>query len=125
MSELKQSGTDLTRSGADAAPELAARLRALTSARVGLGRTGVSLETRDLLDPFVDTLLYLHGKGFAHGRIKPGNILAIEDQNDVCSAQLVARHKARTMAREVNSPLGRRRDGVVGRRAARFRMNSS
>jgi ethanolamine ammonia-lyase small subunit len=32
------------------APELAARLRALTPARVGLGRTGVSLETRDLLD---------------------------------------------------------------------------
>lgn len=29
---------------------LAAQLRALTPARVGLGRTGVSLETRDLLD---------------------------------------------------------------------------
>lgn len=29
---------------------LAARLRALTTARVGLGRTGVSQETRDLLD---------------------------------------------------------------------------
>ena len=29
---------------------LAARLRALTPARVGLGRTGVSLETRELLD---------------------------------------------------------------------------
>jgi ethanolamine ammonia-lyase small subunit len=31
-------------------PALSARLRALTPARVGLGRTGVSLETRDLLD---------------------------------------------------------------------------
>jgi TonB family protein len=37
-------------------------------------------ETRDMLEPFVDTLSYLHGKGFAHGRIKPGNILAIDDQ---------------------------------------------
>lgn len=31
-------------------PALAQRLRALTPARVGLGRTGVSLETHDLLD---------------------------------------------------------------------------
>ncbi len=31
-------------------PELAARLRALTPARVGLGLTGVSQQTRDLLD---------------------------------------------------------------------------
>ena len=36
-------------------------------------------ETRDMLEPFVDALSYLHGKGFAHGRIKPGNILAIDD----------------------------------------------
>jgi ethanolamine ammonia-lyase small subunit len=33
-----------------ARPDLAARLRALTPARVGLGRTGVSQQTRDLLD---------------------------------------------------------------------------
>jgi TonB family protein len=37
-------------------------------------------ETHDMLEPFVDALSYLHGKGFAHGRIKPGNILAIDDQ---------------------------------------------
>jgi TonB family protein len=37
-------------------------------------------ETRDMLEPFIDTLTYLHGKGFAHGRIKPSNILAIDDQ---------------------------------------------
>jgi ethanolamine ammonia-lyase small subunit len=37
-------------SGLGVAPVLAARLRALTPARVGLARTGVSVETRDLLD---------------------------------------------------------------------------
>jgi TonB family protein len=37
-------------------------------------------ETHDMLGPFVDTLSYLHGKRFAHGRVKPGNILAIDDQ---------------------------------------------
>lgn len=37
-------------------------------------------ETRDMLEPFVDALGFLHGKGFIHGGIKPGNILAIDDQ---------------------------------------------
>lgn len=43
MSELETNSKQLSAG-------LAARLRALTSARVGLGRTGVSLETRELLD---------------------------------------------------------------------------
>jgi ethanolamine ammonia-lyase small subunit len=42
--------TGTSDSDAVLAPALSARLRALTPARVGLGRTGVSLETRDLLD---------------------------------------------------------------------------
>jgi len=42
--------TEITRQAPVAASAPAARLRALTPARVGLGRTGVSLETRDLLD---------------------------------------------------------------------------
>jgi TonB family protein len=37
-------------------------------------------ETREMLEPFVDTLKYLHSQGLVHGHIKPGNILAIDDQ---------------------------------------------
>jgi TonB family protein len=37
-------------------------------------------ETRDMVEPFIETLSYLHGKGFVHGNIRPGNILAIDDQ---------------------------------------------
>jgi TonB family protein len=37
-------------------------------------------ETRDMLEPFIETLTYLHGKGVIQGGIKPGNILAIDDQ---------------------------------------------
>ncbi|MGO9336153.1 MAG: ethanolamine ammonia-lyase subunit EutC [Terracidiphilus sp.] len=42
--------SDNTPHDAALAPALAAHLRSLTPARVGLARTGVSLETRDLLD---------------------------------------------------------------------------
>jgi TonB family protein len=45
-------------------------------------------ETRDMLEPFLETLAHLHGKGFAHGRIKPGNILAIDDQLKLSSDSL-------------------------------------
>jgi TonB family protein len=45
-------------------------------------------ETRDMLEPFVETLTHLHGKGFVHGRIRPGNILAIDDQLKLSSDSL-------------------------------------
>jgi eukaryotic-like serine/threonine-protein kinase len=37
-------------------------------------------ETRDMLEPFAETITFLHDKGFVHGHIEPGNILAINDQ---------------------------------------------
>ena len=36
-------------------------------------------ETQEMLGPLLDALSYLHGKGFAHGRLKPSNILVVED----------------------------------------------
>jgi len=37
-------------------------------------------EARDMLDAALDALAYLHGKGFAHGHVKPANIMAVNDQ---------------------------------------------
>ena len=39
-----------------------------------------SSEALDMLAPALNALAYLHGKGFAHGRLKPSNILAIDDR---------------------------------------------
>ena len=37
-------------------------------------------EAREMLAPVLDVLIYLHGKGLVHSRIKPSNILAAADQ---------------------------------------------
>ncbi len=37
-------------------------------------------ETRDVLEPLVDALGYLHGQGLSHFHVKPSNLLAIADQ---------------------------------------------
>jgi TonB family protein len=37
-------------------------------------------EAREMLAPVIEALDYLHGKGFVHGRIKPSNIMVVNDQ---------------------------------------------
>jgi TonB family protein len=37
-------------------------------------------EVRDVLDPALDVLVYLHGKSLVHGHLKPSNILATHDR---------------------------------------------
>lgn len=37
-------------------------------------------EAREMLNPALSALAYLHGQGLVHGRLKPANILAIGDQ---------------------------------------------
>ncbi len=34
-------------------------------------------EAQEMLEPALDALTYLHGKGFVHGRVKPSNIMAV------------------------------------------------
>jgi TonB family protein len=45
-------------------------------------------EARDMLEPLLDVLVYLHGKGLIHSHIKPSNILASADQLKLSSDTL-------------------------------------
>jgi TonB family protein len=46
-----------------------------------------SVEAREMLDPALSALAYLHSQGFAHGHLKPSNFMAVGDKlkisNDV------------------------------------------
>ena len=37
-------------------------------------------EMRDVLPPLLSALAYLHGEGLVHGRVKPANIMAVNDE---------------------------------------------
>jgi TonB family protein len=42
-------------------------------------------EARDLLEPALDALAYIHGQGFVHAHIKPANIMALDDRVKISS----------------------------------------
>ncbi len=52
------------------------------------GRALTPAEVREMLESVLDALIYLHGKGFLHGHIKPANIMASGDQLKVSSDSL-------------------------------------
>lgn len=43
-------------------------------------RALTTAETREMLEPVLDALAYLHGKGFVHGRLKPSKIMVVNDK---------------------------------------------
>jgi TonB family protein len=45
-------------------------------------------ETREMLEPVLDALAYIHAQGFAHSHLRPANILAIEDTVKISSDSL-------------------------------------
>ncbi len=59
-------------------------------------------EVTELLPALLDSLSYLHGKGFVHGRIKPSNVHALGDELKLSADQI-------TSAAELN-PKPQRRD---------------
>ena len=46
-------------------------------------------EVRDLLEPALDALAFIHGKSLVHSRLKPSNVLAAQDQLKLSSDSLV------------------------------------
>jgi|HubBroStandDraft_1064217.scaffolds.fasta_scaffold48220_3 ethanolamine ammonia-lyase small subunit len=75
--------------GAHPDPALAVRLRALTPARVGLACTGVSLETRDLLD---FQRFHAQARDAVHSRLEAASLVTTLAQ--ISSAEVLRLHSA-------------------------------
>jgi hypothetical protein len=60
-------------------------------------------EAREMLGPLLGALRYIHGKGFAHGHIKPSNIMAIGNQLKLSSDAVVPFGEARPAHRPVDA----------------------
>ncbi len=60
-------------------------------------------ETRDMLQPVLDALLYLQGQGLVHNRIRPSNILAAADQLKLSSDTLGPVGESRATLREITA----------------------
>jgi ethanolamine ammonia-lyase small subunit len=71
------------------APALASRLRSLTPARVGLARTGVSLETRDLLD---FQRCHAQARDAVHSRLEAAALVAT--LSEIAGAKVLRLHSA-------------------------------
>src|SRR5262249_5634584 len=44
-----------------------------------------AIEARELLEPALSALGYVHAKGFVHGRLKPANFMAVDGQLRISS----------------------------------------
>lgn len=59
-------------------------------AQILAGRALTTEETREMLDPVIEGLGYLHEKGFVHGHLKPSNILVVDDQLKISGDEVAA-----------------------------------
>ncbi len=57
-------------------------------------------ETREMLNPVVDVLVYLHAKSFVHTHIKPSNLLAVGDLLKLSSDSILPVGQSREAQRE-------------------------
>lgn len=57
------------------------------------------MEAREMLEPALDALMYLHRTGFTHGHLKPANLLAVGDQLKISSDGVSRTGETRARAR--------------------------
>lgn len=60
------------------------------------GRSLSVAETREMMAPLLDALSYLHEKGLVHSRLKPSNIMVVDDQLKLASDDVRATEVAVT-----------------------------
>ena len=57
-------------------------------------------EAREMLEPVLDALSYIHANGFVHGHVKPGNIVGVDEQLKLSSDSVCLSSKGNSGLRE-------------------------
>lgn len=60
-------------------------------------------EAREMLEPLLNALIYLHGQGLAHTHIKPSNILATADQLKLSADTFLSIGESRKPSRDLDA----------------------
>jgi TonB family protein len=63
-------------------------------------RTITPAEAQEMLEPILDALSYIHANGFVHGRVKPGNIVGVDEQLKLSSDTVCPSGKGNSGLRE-------------------------
>ena len=58
-------------------------------------------EAGEMLNPVVDALAYLHKNGAVHGRLKPANIMGVDDRLKISSRDFVSRESGAILSRQL------------------------
>jgi len=86
---VKSLASGLTASGESTIAYLVMELAEENLAAVLVERPLTPDEVREMLPVLLDVLAFLHGKGFAHGHLRPPNLMALGDQLKVSSDSLI------------------------------------
>jgi TonB family protein len=73
-------------------------------AQILLERPLTPKEAREMLEPTLDALAYLHSQGFVHGHLKPANILAIHDQLKLASDSICGMIQTKETTPDLGKP---------------------
>ena len=99
--QMMETGRSAIR-GADLAYVVMEKVEALLSGIIP-DKEPSPAKAKSILDPIVDALVFVHGKGFVHGSVKPSNIVQVGEQWKLASDEMAGGGELTKLTRELDT----------------------